>query len=328
MKKIGIIGAGAWGTALAMAANRAACEVMLWDRNARLITDIKNTRYNSHYLPNVYIDPTITVTDSLNMVCSAEIIILAIPAQYVRSTCIAVSNFLNEEIPIIAASKGIEIGSLLLMSQVVASVLPYNPVAVLSGPNFAAEVAATLPAATTIACDDEELGKQLIFTLGTTMFRPYYVNDIIGAQVGGAMKNVIAIACGITAGRSLGENARAAIITRGMAEIRKVCAYMGGRQETLLGLSGLGDLVLTCMSEKSRNLSFGIALGKGKTVDYLMEKHQDTIEGVATAKALYELAEKAKLDLPICQSICAILHQGAPLDETIQSILSRQFTTE
>lgn len=329
MKNITVIGAGAWGTALAIVANRAACDVVLWDRNPDLVAKIRDRNMNETYLPGVFIDPSITVTTDFTEACqSADLVILAVPAQYVRTTCITLSNYLPSGVPVLISSKGIEIGSRQLMSEVVAAVLSGNPVAVLSGPNFAHEIGIGQPAATTIACANNDLGEEIVFSLGSALFRPYYCSDVIGTQIGGALKNVIAIACGIATGKNLGENARAAIITRSLAEMRKVCLAKGGRLETLMGLSGMGDLILTCTSPRSRNHSFGVAVGQGTSAEDLMNNSLVTVEGVHTAEAAVALSQELRVPMPICQAVYDIVHVKNNVDTTIQGLLSRPFTSE
>ena len=215
------------------------------------------------------------------------------------------------------------------MSEVVGTILPNNPIAVLSGPNFADEAARGLPTATTIACADASLGERLLYAIGGKLFRPYYSDDIIGTQVGGAVKNVIAIACGIAVGHGLGENARAAIITRGMAEMTRLCIAKGGKPETLSGLSGIGDLLLTCSSEKSRNMSLGIAIGKlGRVAEDIPTGRRGVTEGVATAESVTELAQKLGISMPICAAVQHILYDKAPIREAISELLERPFTVE
>jgi len=328
MKKVGIIGAGSWGTALAIVINRAACDVVLWDRSEEKVREISSSNRNSKYLPGAFVDPAIKLTTNVAEVCDVDMLIITIPAQFVRAMVIQFANHTKPNVPVIIASKGIESGSLMLVSDVIRTVMPDNPIAILSGPNFAVEIAAGLPSATTIACADHIVGEQIAFAIGSTKFRPYYTDDIIGAQVGGAMKNVIAIACGISHGKGFGENARAAIITRGMAEIRRVCQTYGGKQETLLGLSGIGDLMLTCMSVKSRNFSFGYEIGQGRDVEEALEKRGETTEGIATSEALYRLAETRKLQLPLCGAVYSILHRKENVDEAINNLLMRQLQSE
>lgn len=328
--KIGVISAGSWGTALAVIANRAGSNVTLYTSNANVIDSILSKRTNDTYLPGIFIDPHIAVTDDIAKVCACDILILAIPSHHMRSTCIALSDTLDASIPLLIASKGIERGSLALMSEVVNAILPKNPVAILSGPNFAAEAARGLPTATTIACTDEELATQIIYGLGGKYFRPYYTHDLIGTQIGGAVKNVLAIACGIALGRGFGENARAAIITRGIVEMTRLCLFKGGRQETLMGLSGIGDVMLTCCSDTSRNTTLGIELGRQEQpVKVILEsRHLRLAEGVSTSDSVSELARKVGISMPICMAVRDILYENKNIDDIIQHLIERPFVTE
>ncbi len=257
-------------------------------------------------------------------------LILAIPSHHMRSTCIWLSDQLDASIPLIIATKGIERGSLALMSEVAAAILPRNPIAVLSGPNFAGEAARGLPTATTVACNDEELASQIVYGIGGKYFRPYHTDDIIGTQIGGAVKNVIAIACGIALGRGFGENARAAIITRGIVEMTRLCLFKGGRQETLMGLSGIGDLMLTCSSPTSRNMALGMELGRQEhSVKTILESRQQRLaEGVSTADSVTELSRKIGISMPICTAIRDILYEEKNINDAIQILMERPFVTE
>jgi glycerol-3-phosphate dehydrogenase (NAD(P)+) len=328
--KVGIISAGSWGTALGVIANRAGSKVSLFTRNANVLESITSKRTNNAYLPGVFLDPRIDVTDNLTTICKSDILIIAIPSQHMRATCISISDQLDMHIPIVLATKGIERGSLALMSEVVRSVLPNNPVAILTGPNFATEAAQGLPTAASIACEGEDLATRIIYSVGGKFFRPYHTDDLIGAQIGGAVKNVIAIACGISLGCGFGENARAAIITRGITEMTRLCIARGGRQETLMGLSGIGDLVLTCTSTTSRNMSLGIDLGKKeRSVKATIEAWQKRLaEGVTTSDSVTELAKKIGISMPICQAVRDILFEHRGIDETIQQLLERPFVSE
>ncbi|HEU5046704.1 MAG TPA: NAD(P)H-dependent glycerol-3-phosphate dehydrogenase [Rickettsiales bacterium] len=327
---IGVISAGGWGTALAIAANRAGSRVSMYSANPNVLESIRRNRTNDVYLPDVFIDPAITVSDKLAEICASDMIILVVPSQHVRSTCIWLSDQLPITTPVIIATKGIERGSLALMSEVVGSILPKNPLAILSGPNFAIEVARGLPTATTIACQDAYLAKQIIYAIGGKFFRPYYTDDVIGTQIGGSVKNVIAIACGIAIGRGFGENAKAGLITRGITEMARLCNAKGGRQETLMGFSGVGDLILTCGSRMSRNMSLGIEIGKQKeSVRTIIENRQSKLaEGVATADSVNELASSLGISMPICHAVQSIISGSASIDEAIAALLERPFATE
>lgn len=328
--KIGIIGSGSWGTALAIVANRAGSKSVIWTRNEYVHRSISDTRRNDAYLPGVFIDPRIEVTEKLSEACSSDLLLLAIPSQHVRATCIMLSDQLDSSVPLVIATKGIERGSLALMSEVVSSILPKNPVAVLTGPNFASEIAQGLPAAATIACASDTLAAQIIYGIGGKFFRTYHTDDVVGAQIGGTVKNVIAIACGIAVGRGFGQNARAAIITRGLMEMTRLCVAKGGRAETLMGLSGIGDLVLTCTSATSRNMSLGMDLcNPDKSIKTVLDAWQKRLaEGVASADSVTELAKKTGISMPICKSVRDVLHEEVGIDEAIQSLMERQFVPE
>lgn len=327
---IGVISAGSWGTALGIAANRAGSQVTLYSANPNVLDSVRKRRTNEVYLPGVFIDPGIVMSDHLAQTCAADIILLSVPAQHMRSTCIWISDQLDAAKPVIIASKGIERGSLALMSEVFSSILPKNPFAILSGPNFAIEVARGLPTATTIACQDSYLADRIMYAIGGKFFRPYYTDDIIGTQIGGAVKNVIAIACGIAIGRGLGENAKAALITRGIAEMVRLCLAKGGRQETLMGFSGFGDLILTCGSEMSRNMSLGMELGRQQeSVKTIIENRSHKLaEGVATSESVNELANKMGISMPICKAVHAIISGNMGIDRAIAQLLERPFVAE
>lgn len=324
---VGVIGSGAWGTALAVLANRASSSVTLWTRNQNVHDSITHHRENQSYLPGVFIDPAIKVTTDLAEACKADVLILCTPSQSLRSTCISISDLLAADVPVVIATKGIERGSLQFMSELVSSILTRNPVAVLSGPNFADEAAKGLPTATTIACADSVLGERLLYVFGGKFFRPYFTDDVIGTQIGGAVKNVIAIACGIAAGSELGENAKAALVTRGLAEMSRLCVAVGGRPQTLMGLSGIGDLMLTCGSPKSRNMALGLELGRGKSIEEVLAGQKLT-EGVFTAESVTHLAHNLGVAMPICNAVNGILQGKLSVKETIQQLLARPFSAE
>jgi len=327
--RVGVIGSGSWGTALSVIANRAGSKVILGTRNHNVIQSIGEHRINDIYLPGVYMDPKIEVTDKLADSCQSDLLIIAVPSQVVRWVCIAVSDVLDPKVPIVIASKGVERGSLMLMSEVSEAILPNNPVGILSGPNFADEAAKGLPTATTIASTDKSLLDTAMYAIGGRFFRPYMTDDVIGTQIGGTVKNVIAIACGIAIGKKFGENARAALVTRGFAEISRLTLAKGGRYETLMGLSGLGDLMLTCGSEKSRNMSFGIKIGQGLSrEDILTGRGRVATEGVIAAESVSKLARKHGVSMPICDAVYRILYDEAPIDQVISELLERPFANE
>ncbi len=327
--KVSVVGAGAWGTALAILANRASSEVTLWTRNEAVLNSIRERRVNDAYLKNCFIDPAIHVTGELSDVSACDLLIVATPSQSLRTACIALSDLIDPKLPILISSKGIERGSLALMSEVANSILPANPVAVISGPNFAHEAATGLPTATTLACSDPVLAEQMAYAIGGRNFRPYVSDDLIGTQIGGATKNVIALACGIASGRGLGENARAALITRGLAEMCRMARVRGGREDTLMGLCGIGDLVLTCSSTQSRNFALGVELGKGKPVKEAVPGHLHGLtEGVVTADSIYEISMKLGVSMPICSTVHHILKGNMTVQEGIDDLLGRPFAAE
>ncbi|WP_119679306.1 NAD(P)H-dependent glycerol-3-phosphate dehydrogenase [Indioceanicola profundi] len=328
MQRIGVIGAGAWGTALAMAAARSGREVTLWAREAEVVESIASRRENTAFLPGIPLEPSIRATGELAEAADADALLLVTPAQHLRAGCRALKPHLKPGVPVVICAKGIELDTGSLMTDAVAAELPGTPVAVLSGPTFAAEVARGLPTAVTLACADEPVGRALVEALGGRTFRPYLSDDPVGAQVGGAVKNVLAIACGMVEGRKLGDNARAALITRGLAEIARLGLRLGARAETLMGLSGLGDLTLTCSSLQSRNMSLGYALGEGRALADILGERRSVAEGVFTARAVVELAASKGVDMPICAGVDAILNRGADLDQVIEALMARPFRVE
>ncbi len=328
MERIGIIGAGAWGTALAATARRAGRDVILWARDPDLAEGINRRNENRLYLPGVALDAEIRATAEPAALIEADALLMVAPAQHLRAVSEGLADHIPEGRPIVVCAKGIEQASGMLMTEVLAETLPGRPLAVLSGPNLATEIACGLPAATTLAAEDKALAERLAAALGGTTFRPYISPDTVGAQVGGAVKNVIAIACGIIGGRRLGSNARAALITRGLAEVVRLGRAKGARAETLMGLSGLGDLTLTCTSVSSRNHSLGRALGEGRELDEIMAGRRSVAEGVFSAQAVVALAETLGVEMPISTAIDAILNRGADIDETIEALLARPFRAE
>lgn len=328
MERIGIIGAGAWGTALAATARRAGRDVVLWARDPDVAEGINLRNENRLYLPGIALDAEIRATAEPAALSETDALLMVAPAQHLRAVSEGLADHIPEGRPVVVCAKGIEQDSGKLMTEVLAETLPGRPLAVLSGPNFATEIACGLPAATTLAAEDEALAERLAAALGSTTFRPYISPDPVGAQVGGAVKNVIAIACGIVGGRRLGSNARAALITRGLAEVVRLGRAKGARAETLMGLSGLGDLTLTCTSIASRNHSLGRALGEGRELDEIMAGRRSVAEGVFSAQAVVALAETLDVEMPISTAVDAILNRGAGIDETIEALLARPFRAE
>jgi glycerol-3-phosphate dehydrogenase (NAD(P)+) len=328
MTRIGIIGAGAWGTALAVVARRAGNDVTIWAHESETVAAINDRHENPSFLPGIDLDPDIRATADLAEAAAADAVLLVTPAQFLRAATARLAAALKTESPVVICAKGLEQQSGALMSEVAGDNLPGRKLAVLSGPTFADEVARGLPTAVTLACADDETADFLVAALGGERFRPYRSDDVIGAEIGGAVKNVLAIACGVTGGRGLGENARAALITRGLAEMTRLCVAKGGRAETMMGLSGLGDLTLTCASTKSRNYSLGHALGQGEALDDIMASRLSVAEGVHSAAAVIRLAGTLGVDMPISRAVDGILNRGEILDAVIAGLLQRPFRTE
>jgi glycerol-3-phosphate dehydrogenase (NAD(P)+) len=325
---ISVIGAGAWGTALSIAAHRAGNDVLLWAYEAEVVDAVNSIHENTLYLAGTALDPVIRATGDLAEAASADALLLAAPAQHLRRTIGPLAGQLSPATPLIVCAKGIEQHTLALMSEAVSALFPANPVLILSGPTFAAEVAAGLPTAVTLAGDDIAVAQKIADRLSSDRFRPYSGDDVIGAQIGGAIKNVLAIACGIAEGRGFGDNARAALITRGLAELTRLCVAKGGRAETMMGLSGLGDLVLTCTSTQSRNYSLGVALGEGRALHDILGERNSVAEGVYTASAAVALAETLGVEMPIAAAVDAVLNRGAEIGAVIEALLARPLRAE
>ena len=330
-RSLAVIGAGAWGTALAITAGRTARAeaVLLWAHEPEVVASVNTSRANELFLPRIPIPLLVRATNDLaEAVSGAEALLMAVPAQYVRRVTALLSQHLPAGAPVVICAKGIELETGKLMSEVLREVCPQASLAVLSGPTFAAEVAAGKPTAVTLACADARLGAALVGTLGAPTFRPYLSADVIGTEIGGAVKNVLAIACGIVDGRQLGDNARAALMTRGLREMMRFGAALGGQPETLMGLSGLGDLALTCNNVQSRNMSLGIELGKGRSLAEALAGKRAVVEGVASAAAVLKRARSLRVEMPIVAAVDDILHHGADISRTIAALLERPFKSE
>lgn len=328
MQKIGVLGAGAWGTALAAAAIQAGRDTLLWAREPEVVTSINNDHENTLFLEGTALPPNLRATGDLADLASCDAILIVSPAQHLRSMTQALAEHVPAGVPFVICSKGIEVASGKLLSDVIKESAPNNPPAVLSGPTFAAEVAKGLPCALTLATEDKAVGSALIKALGQPTFRLYYNDDLAGAQIGGAIKNVLAIATGIVAGLNIGENARAAVITRGLAEITRFGALYGAEAETLMGLSGLGDLILTCSSTQSRNMSLGKAIGEGQTFEEIMASRNSVAEGAHTVEIVYKIAAEKGLDMPITKAVYRILKEKADVRSAMDDLLARPFTDE
>ncbi|WP_375273145.1 NAD(P)H-dependent glycerol-3-phosphate dehydrogenase [Sphingomonas sp.] len=321
---IGVVGGGAWGTALAQVAAGAGHRVRLWAREAEVVAGINHARENAAFLPGIALSPLIEATQNWSALADARAILVVTPAQHMRAV---LGNLRDHTAPLILCSKGIEAGTLLPLHEVARQAVPGAPIAVLSGPTFAHEVAAGLPTAVTLAAEDSGLAAELAALVAQPTFRPYASTDVIGAEIGGAVKNVLAIACGVVDGAGLGQNARAALIARGFAEMTRFGLARGARAETLAGLSGLGDLVLTCSSTSSRNFSLGRGIGQGTHAADLLANRLTVAEGAHTAPVLREAAARSGVDMPITEAVCDLL-AGAPVAATIDRLLARPLRAE
>lgn len=327
-QNVAVLGAGAWGTALAQVAAAAGRNVRIWAREPEVVRGINQAHENPLFLPGLPLSPAVHATADLAEAAKADLILAVPPAQHMRSVLRSLRPHLQPGAPIVLCAKGVERGSLALMTDVLKEELPDVGPAVLSGPGFAKDVARGLPTATTIASPDAALAQRIVATIGLPTFRPYFADDLIGAEIGGAVKNVIAIACGVAEGRKLGDGARAALITRGFAELTRLGLAMGAKAETLSGLCGLGDLVLTCASLTSRNTSLGAALGEGRALKDILAERRSVAEGMESAPAVVALAAKYKVEMPICQAVDSIVGERISIDEAIVALLSRPFKAE
>ena len=323
MGRIAVIGAGSFGTAMACAARRAGQDVVLWAREPEIAAAINAGRGNPVFLPNMAIESGIAATTDLAAaVRDAEAVLLVVPSQFLRAVAERLRPSLRPGVPVVSCAKGIERGSCALMPEVVAETLPGAPVAVLAGPSFAREVAAGLPIGVTLACADRVVGERLARALGTRTFRVYTIDDPVSATIGGAVKNVLAIACGITVGRKLGSGARALLITRGLYEMALLARAKGGEPSNLMGLAGIGDLVLTCTGSESRNTSLGIALGEGRKLADILGERKAVTEGVASAESVTELGRRLGVDVAIPAAVDRVLHHGADIDAAMAELLA------
>jgi glycerol-3-phosphate dehydrogenase (NAD(P)+) len=321
---IAVLGAGAWGTALALACARAGRSVTLWEHDAANAEQLKKQR-ESLFLPGIQLDQRIVTAGDLAEAARAAAILLVVPAQAVRAVTQALAPALAERTPVIACAKGIERGSKKFMTEVIAECAPKAIPGILSGPSFAADVARGMPTAVTLAAADGKLAAELAQAIGSATLRPYHSRDVRGVEIGGAAKNVLAIAAGVVMGRGLGASALAALTTRGFAELVRFGKAYGAKAETMMGLSGLGDLLLTCSSPQSRNFTFGIKLGRGEKPDSI---HAGLAEGVFTAPVLLEMARDRSVDMPISAAVAALLTGKMTVDAVIESLLTRPFKAE
>ncbi len=323
-KKIAVLGGGAWGTALAATMVRAGNATALWARDAEIVASLNQQRENPRYLPDIVLEAGIKATESLDQaIDGADCVLAVVPAQAMRGLLVSLADRLRPGVPIVLCAKGIERGSGLLLSQIAAELLPQTPIAALSGPSFATDVARGLPTAVTVAAADPQLASSLALLLSAPAFRCYSSSDLTGVEVGGALKNVLAIAAGAVSGAGLGASAQAAMVTRGFVELRRVGAAFGAEAETLMGLSGLGDLILTCGSPQSRNFSYGLALGRGESLE-----GRPLAEGASTAGIAARIAREKGVDAPIIEAVDRILRGKASIAEAVAALLSRPLKSE
>lgn len=328
MSYIAVIGAGSWGTTLSCLLSEKGYDVSLWVYEKELAEEIKKKRVNSLYLPDHPLPDSIVVTDDLeNAINKAMFIVSAVPSQHVRRIMGNAIPFLRKEAVIISVSKGIERGSLLTISSVIRELTPHR-IAVLSGPSFAKEVIKKLPTAVTIASEDKALSLLLQEIFNTPYFRVYTHDDILGVELGGALKNVMAIAAGISDGLGLGYNARAALITRGLSEMKRLGRAMGAKEKTFSGLSGIGDLVLTCTANLSRNYTLGYRLGKGESLKEILSGMRSVVEGIDTAESAYELSKRYIVPMPIVEQVYLVLYKDKPPSEAVEELMNRTLKTE
>ncbi|WP_316858334.1 NAD(P)H-dependent glycerol-3-phosphate dehydrogenase [uncultured Cohaesibacter sp.] len=327
-QRISVLGAGAWGTALALTAVRAGRDVLLWGRNSENLESISCRHALPAYLPGITFDKPIETTTDITEAADADCILLVAPAQTTAKIAETIGLYVAKGTPIILAAKGLEKGTQRMMSEVLSDYLPQAVPAILSGPSFAADVARGLPTAVTIAAPRMTLAEELCASLSSRSFRPYASTDLVGVQLGGALKNILAIACGIVMGKQLGASAHAALMTRGFAEIQRLALKLGARPDTLMGLSGFGDVALSCSSRQSRNFSFGYALGEGHDLSNLMAPTAKLSEGAYTARVAVELANRNGIELPIAQAVADVLEQNTTIDEAVTKLMSRPLRAE
>ena len=325
---IGVMGGGAWGTTVAKLLSDKNSNVLLWAKETQVKKDIEKTRINKTYLNKIKLNKSLKITNQLEDLSELDILFVVIPTQYIQATLKPLKKIIKKNCILVNCAKGIDIKSTSLISEVINKTLPSNRLAIMSGPNFALEIALGKPTATLIAAQKISDAKYIANLISSKTFRPYLSNDIIGAQICGAMKNVYAIGCGIIVGKNFGENAVASVIARSFAEIKSVGRKLGAQPETLSGLSGLGDLFLTCSSKKSRNFSLGFDLAKGKKLENLLRSKKTIAEGAYTVKAIKKLGKKLKLSLPLNDAIYKILYQNKNINNTISELLNRPIIKE
>lgn len=329
MRKIAVIGAGSWGTANAISLSKKGIEVNLWVRNFDLLGKIKDTRENSNYLPGVTLPSNIEISNDIEYCCKdADIVVLGTPSHAVRETVKRIKEFVKQDQVIVNLAKGIENDTLYRMSEIIVDYLPDNPIAVLSGPNHAEEVARDIPSATVVSSVNKKVAQFVQDAFMTSRFRVYTNPDIIGVELGGSIKNVIALGAGICDGLGFGDNTKAALMTRGIVEISRLGVALGAKQCTFSGLSGIGDLIVTCTSMHSRNYRAGRAIGEGKTINEILKSTNMVVEGIRTTKSAYKLAESTGIEMPITEEIYKVLFEGADVKDSVLNLMLRNKTHE
>ncbi len=328
IKRIGIIGAGAWGTALGQLCAEKGCETTIWAREPEVAEAINTAHENTVFLKGIKLAPELRATNEYSVVTNADALLMVAPAQHLRAVSETLAPHIAQGMPVVICSKGIEESTGKLLTEVLGETLPEARLAVLSGPTLAGEIARGQPTAVTLACADTALAEALVAAIGSARFRPYTRTDMIGVEIGGALKNVLAIACGMVAGKGLGQNARAALMTLGLAEMTRLALAKGGELETMMGLSGLGDLVLTSTSEDSRNYSLGVEIGQGKRAADVMAARHTVAEGAHTAGAVLRLAATLGVEMPIADSVDQVVNKEAKLDDVVAALLARPFKRE
>lgn len=325
---ISVIGGGAWGTAIASTLAKNQDCINLWAKELEVVNSINTKNENNLFLPGISLSKKIKAHNDFKFIDMSDLLFFVTPAQYFRKTLKDISNKIDKNVPIVLCSKGVEIKTLNLMSEIANNILPDNPIAVLSGPSFAIDVANNLPTALTLACDTDDVGGKIAETINSAEFRIYQSRDIIGAQIGGATKNIIAIASGIVYGKGLGDSARSALIARGYSEIVQLAKAMGGKEKTLTGLSGMGDLILTCNSQTSRNFALGVKLGRGMNINEATNGLTSIAEGMFSTKAIVKLAKIHNVIMPITDSINKLIGNESDIDTIIEELLSRPLKEE
>lgn len=328
IKRTAILGAGSWGTALAVLWARRGNEITLWGYNAERVARLHSSRENPDYLPGVKLPPAIAITSDLKDIAGADLVVFVTPSVSVRSVAEQARPFISRDAVLLSCTKGIEHGTGMRMTQILSELFPENTGAVLSGPNLAVEVSRDLPTATVLGCQQAECAEELQQHLGSSRFRIYSSDETVGIELGGALKNVFAIPAGVSDGFGLGDNSKAALVTRSLAELLRLGTAMGGSPRTFYGLSGAGDLIATCFSQHSRNRQVGELLGRGRTLEQITSSMRMVAEGVPTTKSAYECARRLDIETPIIDQVYAVLHEGKPPHQALQELLGRDQKSE